>query len=196
MTTPMHKAPFFAIAIAAVLLLAASAAFGQTPPPDATNMGADAIVQALTPKPVPRGYLSRGYQPRGVTIEEPVDTPPPSIDLYINFDFDSAALGTDAQLTLKTVGTALADPRLRGFGFKIAGHTDAVGTDEYNIDLSRRRAEAVRQHLIYYYSIAAERITAQGYGKTRLLDPQHPEDGINRRVEIITVVPGGKTVNN
>jgi outer membrane protein OmpA-like peptidoglycan-associated protein len=192
----MYNATSLAIALAAAVLLAVSGALAQTAPPDATNMGADAIVQALTPKLAPGGYQSRSYQPRGVIIEEPVDAPPPSIDLYINFDFDSAALGTDAQLTLKTVGTALADPRLRGFSFRIAGHTDARGTAEYNIDLSHRRAEAVRQHLIYYYSIAAERITSEGYGKSRLLDPQHPEDGINRRVEIITVIPGGKTVNN
>jgi outer membrane protein OmpA-like peptidoglycan-associated protein len=192
----MRNVPCMAMVIAAGLVLAAFGALAQTAPPDATQMDPDAIVQALTPKPVPRGYQPRGYQPRGVTIEEPVDTPPPSIDLYINFDFDSAALGTDAQLTLKSVGTALSDPRLKGFGFKIAGHTDAVGTPEYNIELSRRRAEAVRQHLIYYYSIAAERITAEGYGKTRLLDPQHPEDGINRRVEITTVIPGGKSEGN
>src|SRR5262249_54173329 len=107
------------------------------------------------------------------------------VNLYVNFEFNSAELTSDARITLDQLGTALRDPKLATFSFVIAGHTDAVGGDEFNQKLSERRAEAVRNYMITQYSIAANRLSAKGYGKSQLLDPERPEDGVNRRVQII-----------
>jgi hypothetical protein len=51
--------------------------------------------------------------------------------------------------------------------------------------LSEQRAAAVRNYLIAQFGIAADRLSAKGYGKSQPLDPEHPEDGVNRRVQVI-----------
>ena len=68
---------------------------------------------------------------------------------------------------------------------EIAGHTSAVGSAEYNQMLSDKRAKAVRQLLIDQYGIAADRLTAKGYGETRLLDSADTAEAHrkNRRIE-------------
>jgi outer membrane protein OmpA-like peptidoglycan-associated protein len=140
------------------------------------------------PKPQQR---KRGLQ-RGVTVEGGKEEQPLSVNLYVNFEFSSAELTSDARITLDQLGTALRDPKLTAFSFVIAGHTDAVGGDEFNQKLSERRAEAVRNYMIAQYGIEANRLTAKGYGKLQLLDPERPEDAVNRCVQIInaTVPPG------
>ncbi len=127
------------------------------------------------PRSMPRGVTTHGGQ-----VEEPL-----SVNLYVNFAYNSAELTSDARITLDQLGTALRDPRLAAFNFIIAGHTDAKGGFEFNQHLSERRAEAVRGYLIAQFGIPAERLTARGHGKTQLLDPQRPEDGVNRRVQVI-----------
>lgn len=122
---------------------------------------------------------------RGVTVEGAQDEQPLSIDLYVNFDFNSANLTSDARITLDRLGAALSDPKLAGYSFVIAGHTDAVGGEEFNQKLSERRAAAVRDYLIADFKIDGARLSARGYGKSRMLDPSRPEDGVNRRVQII-----------
>jgi outer membrane protein OmpA-like peptidoglycan-associated protein len=110
-----------------------------------------------------------------------------SVNLYVNFAFNSAELTSDARITLDRLGYALIDDRLRTFSFMIEGHTDAKGGAEYNQRLSERRAEAVRQYLIDQFAIAKSRLAAQGFGKTRLLDASRPEDGVNRRVQVLNM---------
>jgi outer membrane protein OmpA-like peptidoglycan-associated protein len=125
----------------------------------AQTVSPEDIVRKLTPQPQTRSL-------RGVEVIPGKEVEKPSIDLYIGFEFDSAKLDTDGLLMLKRLATALRDPKLDGFRFEIAGHTDAVGSDEYNQKLSERRAAAVRDQLAFYYDIDAKRLTAVGYGKT------------------------------
>ena len=139
------------------------------------------VVKALVPTKKLRG-------PRGLIIQG--EDKPPSIDLYIPFEYNSDKLKTEALLTLKRLGAALKDTRLSGYRFKIAGHTDAKGSAEYNQKLSERRAEAVRNYIVFQYDIEPDRIETVGFGKTQLLDPLKPEDGINRRVQIINIGEG------
>src|SRR5262249_38079940 len=145
-------------------------------PTQAGEPTSEDIVHALTPatRSVTRSWTNN----RGVTMEqstEPVG--PPSINLYINFAFDSAKLQTDSLITLEKLATALRDNRLASYVFLIGGHTDAKGSDEYNQNLSDRRADAVRSFLIRKYGIDTTRLIAKGYGETNLADPAHPEDG-------------------
>ena len=136
------------------------------------------------PPPQPRRIKQRG--PRGVITEGVVPSDQPlSVNIYINFAYNSADLTSDARITLDGLGNALRDPRLAAFSFVIAGHTDAKGGVDFNQNLSERRAGAVRDYLITHFGIAAARLTAKGYGKSQLLDPARPEDGVNRRVQVI-----------
>jgi outer membrane protein OmpA-like peptidoglycan-associated protein len=138
------------------------------------------------PKPQPPQRIRPQRGPRGAVVESgPAAEQPLSVNLFVTFAFNSADLTSDARITLDGLGTALRDPRLAGFSFVIAGHTDAKGGDDFNQKLSQRRAEAVRSYLISQFGIAGERLSAKGYGKSQLLDPANPEDGVNRRVQVI-----------
>jgi outer membrane protein OmpA-like peptidoglycan-associated protein len=156
----------------------------------ASEVSKEDIVCKLDPKcakPLTRS-LGRGVTSSGEAIEPG----PPSVNIYVNFAYDSADLTSDARITLDRLGAALRDPRLEGFTFMIAGHTDAKGSAEYNQNLSERRAEAVRHYLISQYGLAANRLSAVGYGKSRLFDPTRPEDGVNRRVQVINTSASGQ----
>jgi outer membrane protein OmpA-like peptidoglycan-associated protein len=93
-----------------------------------------------------------------------------------------------AQTRLDQVAEALLATRERLL--VVEGHTDSRGSDSYNLDLSQRRAEAVRSYLVSR-GYASERIAARGIGKERpVADNESPEGRANnRRVEII-IQPG------
>jgi outer membrane protein OmpA-like peptidoglycan-associated protein len=174
----------------------AAALFGCTLllPIEARAVDAETIVQALMPKPRPQGPVVRSFKStRGIEVEggETKEEAPPRIDLYVHFEYDQSNLTmSDARLTLDALGKALQDPRLARMKFAIIGHTDARGTDAYNDELSRKRAEAVRQYLVQYHRIDAGLLQASGKGRRQLKDASRPEDGINRRVEIRTLLDG------
>jgi outer membrane protein OmpA-like peptidoglycan-associated protein len=170
-------------------MLSASAAL------PAFAVDAETIVKALQPKP--KAPLTRSFQnqpTRGIAIEGGTETAEaaPSIDLYIPFEYDQANLTmSDAILTLGALAKALQDPRLASMKFSIIGHTDARGGDDYNLQLSRRRADAVKScYLNQFHKVELARLTAEGRGKRELKDPTRPEDGINRRVQIKSIQDG------
>lgn len=150
------------------------------------------IVKALLPENA--GPVVRSMTPaatRGIQIdgELPEELDLPKISLTINFEYDSHRLTHDGMLVLRALGQALSDPRLQQMTFQIAGHTDGKGGDAYNQGLSEKRAQAVVEHLVTFYGADASRLSAVGYGKTRLAVPNDPLSGLNRRVEIINVSP-------
>jgi outer membrane protein OmpA-like peptidoglycan-associated protein len=83
----------------------------------------------------------------------------------------------------KVSGIILAYPSLH---LAVEGHTDSVGSDEYNRNLSEQRAEAVRNYFIQQ-GIASDSVTAQGFGKTEPIASNDTAEGRqqNRRVELI-----------
>lgn len=135
------------------------------------------------PKSVDRGWQTND---RGVKVEGVEEVLPPetsSIDLAINFEYNSAQLTTDAKLNLKKLATALNSNELSGQRFKITGHTDSVGGENYNFKLSERRAFSVQDYLIENH-VSTERLEAQGRGYSELADSKNPTNAINRRVQI------------
>jgi outer membrane protein OmpA-like peptidoglycan-associated protein len=109
-----------------------------------------------------------------------------SVNLYgIYFDTAKTDIKPESKPTLDEVGKLLAsDTTLK---LKVVGHTDNVGTAEYNNDLSMRRAQSVVQALVSTYSVAAERLTPFGAGFTQPIASNDNEDGRakNRRVELV-----------
>jgi outer membrane protein OmpA-like peptidoglycan-associated protein len=83
----------------------------------------------------------------------------------------------------RIAGIVLAYPDLK---LQVEGHTDSVGSDQYNQQLSERRAESVREYLVNQ-GIAADSVTAQGLGKSSPVAPNTTAEGrsLNRRVELI-----------
>jgi outer membrane protein OmpA-like peptidoglycan-associated protein/tetratricopeptide (TPR) repeat protein len=110
-----------------------------------------------------------------------------SVNLYVNFEYNSDGLKPDGRQILDQLGAALTDDRLKKFSFLIEGHTDGKGSAESNLRLSQRRAYVVREYLVDKFAVENSRLIARGFGKTRLLDPAHPEDAVNRRVQVVNI---------
>ena len=120
-----------------------------------------------------KGYLNAKQEFRSDTAEEDADyevdftlaslTKPNVID-HIYYDFDRATLRPESCTALDSLAQVLRDnPNVT---IELAAHTDRVGTDQYNQNLSQRRAQSVIDYLINA-GIAADRLTARGYGKSR-----------------------------
>lgn len=108
----------------------------------------------------------------------------PSLDFEIYFDTNSAAIRPESIPTLTKLGLALRAPELASSTFLIAGHTDARGSNRYNLSLSQRRAAAVRKFLVDAISIGSDHLVAVGFGEEQLKRPDYPASGENRRVQI------------
>ena len=111
----------------------------------------------------------------------------PSIDLEINFDYNSATIGNKGTPQVTTLGKALSSDDLKGSTFIVAGYTDAKGGDTYNQGLSERRADAVKQFLAEKYGIDAANLVTVGYGKSHLKNGNDPFSADNRRVQVINM---------
>lgn len=107
------------------------------------------------------------------------------------FEFDKATLTPRAEETLSVLG-----PMIENAGphpVVIEGHTDSVGTDEYNQELSERRAERVRNWLLEHRVVEKRAVSTVGFGEKKPVAPNTKPDGkdnppgraLNRRVEIV-----------
>jgi outer membrane protein OmpA-like peptidoglycan-associated protein len=174
----------------------------------AEERSADDIIKALKPQRITRGLTTspadaarnaqetkfvnslRNRPTRSLTFAEreqitSIAKKRPSIDLEVNFDYNSDNIGSEAVPQVTALGEALASPELKGGTFIVAGHTDAKGSDTYNQGLSERRAEAVKRFLAEKYGIDASNLVTVGYGKTQLKNPAGPFASENRRVQVI-----------
>jgi outer membrane protein OmpA-like peptidoglycan-associated protein len=111
----------------------------------------------------------------------------------INFAFDSAELSTDSKSTLDTVAGEVTGLRA-GFMIEIQGFTDSTGTENYNIDLSERRARSVERYLVSK-GVPLFRVSIVGLGEDNPVGDNKSKDGQarNRRVEVrLLKAPGAK----
>ena len=205
MTSSLRLTALKAITLGAALSMTAGLALA------GDNVSADQIVNALRPKPLTRGLTIgpqadpatqarqasfvdslRNRRTRSLSMGEreeiaEIATNKPKIDLDIQFDFNSAEIRPSSLPEVQTLGHALSDPSLKGSTFVVAGHTDAIGGETFNQDLSERRADAIKRYLIENYGIAGSNLVAVGYGKDRPKDPNAPMDPINRRVQVVNM---------
>lgn len=186
MNRPVHAAlrPAWRILVGLFLALAWMAPAAAPPAP---MPSVEEIVKKLTRPEISPEDLAR----RAIAIEgqRARVEPPPSIDLAVNFEFASARLSPDARIVLDHLGQALAEPALSQANFRISGHTDARGSDGYNLLLSRQRARAVANYLVRQHHVDTRRLRVEGYGRSQLLDPANPESVVNRRVQIENLGP-------
>ncbi|OPY90641.1 MAG: Outer membrane porin F precursor [Syntrophaceae bacterium PtaU1.Bin231] len=110
----------------------------------------------------------------------------PRVSTPILFETGSARISKASQPLMAEIAAALNAPELRGASIRIEGHTDSVGDPGYNLKLSLRRAQAVRDYLSKN-GIAASRLTAGGKGDTQPVADNKSEAGRkkNRRVDFI-----------
>jgi outer membrane protein OmpA-like peptidoglycan-associated protein len=122
-------------------------------------------------------------EPRPAAMPAPEATPG-SIGFRINFALNSDVVPGSAYAFVERVGELLRDqPQLR---IRVEGHTDALGSDEYNLLLSQRRAAAVAEHLVRSQGIDPARLVVLGYGESAPLTG-NAHDPRNRRVQFARV---------
>jgi OmpA-OmpF porin, OOP family len=125
----------------------------------------------------------------------PLKRPPVTVQLLklpqfivdVQFDPDTSIIRPESYRTLGRIADALTHPSLLRYGFLIVGHTDATGKREYNLTLSQRRADSVREVLVTTFKVSAKRLQAVGLGEEQLQDAVHPTAAINQQVQIVTV---------
>ena len=178
-----------------------------------SNLSADQIVRALVPVEEPptrglsmgpqtqtepatateQGFIKtlRGRTSRSLTPVEREEIATmakdkPNVDLEINFDYNSANVSAKSMPAVQALGKALSNPDLKGSTFIVAGHTDGAGSEAYNQDLSERRADSIRRHLVKF-GVAASDLVTVGYGKSKLKDTANPRAESNRRVQVVNM---------
>jgi len=110
----------------------------------------------------------------------------------VNFGFDKDALTPEARASLdQLVAGASKEKR---FFIAVEGFTDPIGSEEYNLNLSRRRADRVVQYLVTQHNIPVYRVFVIGLGENRLADESSTREARakNRRVEVRIFSPDGK----
>jgi len=172
----------------------------------AQTVSADKIINTLAP-PVTRSLTapepavsdrdrafidSLRHRTRSLSLEEgdhvaALAKERPKINLEIYFDYNSATITPKAEPQLNELGDALRSSRLENSVVVLSGHTDAKGGDEYNQQLSQRRAEAVKKYLVEKLKISADNLSSAGYGKRDLKNKADPFAAENRRVEIVNM---------
>ena len=202
--TRFHTFSF--VTIGAALSMTAGLAFAGDP-----TVSADQILSALKPKPLTRGMSAgqpadpavqakeasfvdslRNRKSRSLSLGEreeiaEIAATKPKIDLEIQFDYNSAAIRTSSMPAVQELGKALSNAGLKGSTFVVAGHTDAAGGEEYNQNLSERRADSIKKYLVDKYGINGSDLVTVGYGKSKLKDPANPVSEVNRRVQVVNM---------
>jgi outer membrane protein OmpA-like peptidoglycan-associated protein len=136
-----------------------------------TPLDAQQLIERLESPPVTRGLRNL----------KPVQR---SIDLVIQFDFDSDRLQSSSLDQLKQLAQAMQSERLLQSTFLIEGHTDAKGSGTYNLNLSEKRAAAVARFL-QSQGVNSDRLASTGKGASELANTADPYAAENRRVRII-----------
>jgi outer membrane protein OmpA-like peptidoglycan-associated protein len=207
MTSISRLSGITAIALGAALSMTAGLALAG----DAV-ISAEQISKALQPKPLTRGLSAGGQQAdtaaqakettfinslrnrstRSLSLGEREEVAQlaatkPKIDLEIRFDYNSADIAKTSEQAVQELGKALSDPTLKGSTFVVAGHTDAVGTEQYNQGLSERRADTIKRYLTEKYGINGSDLVTVGYGESKPKDASAPMDPANRRVQVVNM---------
>lgn len=114
----------------------------------------------------------------------------PSLTMHLEFKFNSDELTPQTVKYLDALGTALQDPALRGYVYRVEGHTDNVGADAYNLELSRKRALAVVDYMVKTFGLEREQFDVYGFGKKNPVASNDTEAGRqqNRRVVVINTL--------
>jgi outer membrane protein OmpA-like peptidoglycan-associated protein len=146
-----------------------------------------ANLPSAAPVPEPHATTARP-RPPAAPPPPPAATAPPSVTLRaITFEFGSAQLKPQSIVELRNLGIALNREAKDEAKLLIEGHTDARGTRAYNDELSRRRADAVKDYLVNQMGVSADRLETVGKGFSEPANPGNPYAPENRRVVVVNI---------
>jgi outer membrane protein OmpA-like peptidoglycan-associated protein len=138
--------------------------------------------------PGKRSSLARPTLTTAQTIEKALSAGHNAkVDLTVNFDFNSDKILGAARAQVLEIAKALKSEVLQADSITIEGHTDNTGADDYNMDLSYRRAISVMRALSEEYQVDANRLQVRGHGETQPVATNETDNGraLNRRVTLV-----------
>ena len=148
------------------------------------------FTKALTPAQTDESIEPKAkIQTRGLGGSRDVDTKP-SATMHLTFAINSDNLEAPARQILDNLGRALETEELRNYVYRLEGHTCDRGPAGYNLELSRRRASAVRDYLVRHHQLDDEQFEVVWFGETQPAVPNIDEDARqqNRRVMIVNTL--------
>jgi len=155
------------------------------PQPADTKASSDQIIQQLTP---PAGTPPLRFRGLHLLTSQPAATAQmPAVGLDIKFKTNSTELTEEAKAQVKQLAEAMQSEQLSKYHFLVEGHTDSVGRPDYNMSLSKRRAEAVKDYLVTAYGVPRNRLEAIGRGQTMPINATDPGNPANRRVQVVNI---------
>ncbi|MBI9111026.1 OmpA family protein [Maridesulfovibrio ferrireducens] len=162
-----------------------SAAMAEADKPQIQSYNPEQNVPSSTDKQIAPQEPNKEIAP--AQTRAPVSPPKAkSINLAVQFDVDSATIKPESYPLLNELGKALISDKLKDKSVIIAGHTDSDASAEYNLDLSKKRADAVKKYLADNFPISATRIATTGFGESKPLVPNSTKYNklLNRRVQV------------
>lgn len=130
-------------------------------------------------------------KPDAAPLKRPLIAPDllklPQVSADIQFDEDAAVVRPESYRMLGRIADTLYHPSLLGSKFLIVGHTLSTGKRDYNLTLSQRRADVIRDVMISTFKISPKRLLAIGLGEEQMLDNLHPSAPVNAQFQLIAV---------
>ena len=111
----------------------------------------------------------------------------PQVTFDIKFDPDSPIVRPESYATLGRIADALSNPALQSTALLVVDHINSGGRRDFNVALTQRRADAVRDILSTTFKISSKRIHSLGLGEEQMLDATRPPAPSNLRLQIIAI---------
>jgi outer membrane protein OmpA-like peptidoglycan-associated protein len=155
---------------------------------DSRAQDTEFFIKALTPK---NGQSSSDNHSAGTFPKRGLGgvnaiSEKPRATMHLHFGLDSDEITPEVAETLQNLGAALEKETLRNFIFRLEGHTCDLGSEAHNMDLSKRRAKAVKQYMTHNFSLSPNQFEVAWYGESRPAVPNKDEASreLNRRVVV------------
>jgi outer membrane protein OmpA-like peptidoglycan-associated protein len=200
MMRPPNRFRSTGLILTALAALAVPAAHGQTAAParddivkqlSAFDTAPDfqpdlaALKQKISDRSKMRGKNEPEPSKRPLIVPELKDLP--TFTVSIDFDSDTPVVRPSSYQTVGRIADAFVHASLLPYTFLIVGHTDSNGRREANVQLSQRRADAIRDSLVNTFKISSKRVQSLGLGEEQFIDQAHPTSPTNQQIQIVTI---------
>ena len=151
-----------------------------------TDLSKD-LDSSLSEKPITTEQVQRGLSTKRQGLGLSFKDAKPSINIRINFLDNSSDVDEFSRANLDVLANALSDKAYQGESFRLVGHTDVRGGDDYNMQLSYSRAEMVKEYLVKKKPELSSRLIIEGKGETSPLYKGSDADDhrLNRRLQVM-----------
>jgi OmpA-OmpF porin, OOP family len=194
-----HHRPGIGVLVAALICFAAIPASAQTPAAGSADEWVNKLAGLETAPDLDLAALRQQAADR-IKARAKTDAAPlkraliapdllklPQVAADIQFDEDAAVVRPESYRMLGRIADTLYQPSLLGYRFLIVGHSISTGKRDYNLTLSQRRADVIRDIMISTFKVSPKRLQSLGLGEEQMLDSLHPSAPVNAQVQLITV---------